>query len=76
MEPSGTPADAHTLTSVGGHGPQGGARWPRYDGLKFELPPYVGSLDPDTGTTVRVMVTPPIGPAPRTRSWRPAGGSP
>ncbi|MET8801381.1 hypothetical protein, partial [Streptomyces sp. NPDC004546] len=40
--------------------------------MKFELPPLVGSLEPDTGTTVRVMVGPADRP-PRTRSWRPAG---
>ncbi|MEV8556385.1 DUF5994 family protein [Streptomyces sp. NPDC051917] len=38
--------------------PLDGARWPRCDALKFELPPLVGSLEPDTGTTVRVMVDP------------------
>ncbi|MFF4686461.1 DUF5994 family protein [Streptomyces sp. NPDC001307] len=58
MEPSGTPTEAHTLTPVGGHGPLDGARWPRCDALKFELPPLVGSSEPDTGTTVRVMVDP------------------
>ncbi|MEV6056174.1 DUF5994 family protein [Streptomyces sp. NPDC052107] len=47
-----------TLTPVGGHGPLDGAWWPRCDALELELPPLVGSLQPDTGTTVRVMVDP------------------
>ncbi len=73
MEPSRTPAegsasaDAHTyrmplprltLTPDVSHGPLDGAWWPRCDALELELPSLVGSLEPDSDTSVRVTVDP------------------
>ncbi|WP_432174047.1 DUF5994 family protein [Streptomyces sp. Tue6028] len=47
-----------TLTPDVSHGPLDGAWWPRCDALELELPSLVGSLEPDSGATVRVTVAP------------------
>ncbi|OIJ65426.1 hypothetical protein WN71_023895 [Streptomyces mangrovisoli] len=56
------------LAPGAGHGPTGGAWWPRCDALELELPALLGSLDPGAVTGVtRVTVGTAAWPdAPRT----------